>query len=277
MAEKDQQRSAGELDEELLKNVTHQADARVEPDEEEFFTEGMRILNETGIPYMVSAAFARYVYTDVWRKTKDLDVILKPEDLKTALDAFEDHGYVTRVEHPHWLAKAFKGEDFIDLIFGVGHGQLSIDDSWFEKRMPVKILDTPTYLIPFEELLTSSMFIGERGRFDAADVVHLIRARQGQVNWQRVLELLGENWKLLLWHLLLFDFIYPGHSSFLPQDLMLDLFERVREGWEEDGTDPKEFRGTVLDPFSFTVDVEDWGYADPRELEPIVNPEGELL
>ena len=56
-------------------------------------------LNDSGIPYAVGAAFARYVYTGIWRKTKDLDLFLKPQDLKTALDAFsfrvdiEDWGY----------------------------------------------------------------------------------------------------------------------------------------------------------------------------------------
>ena len=37
------------------------------------------------------------------------------------------------------------------------------------------------------------------------------------------------------------------------------------------------FRGTLLDPFSFLVDIEDWGYEDRRNLEPVVDDEGELV
>ena len=34
------------------------------------------------------------------------------------------------------------------------------------------------------------------------------------------------------------------------------------------------FRGTLIDPFSFAVDIHDWGYEDRRDLEPLVDLEG---
>ena len=91
-----------------------------------------------------------------------------------------------------------------------------------------------------------------------------------------MLDRLGVNRGLLLWHLLLFNFIYPGHADYLPQDLMVQLFEWVRRGWSR-LRPPTAFRGTLLDPFSFLVDIEDWGYEDRRKLDPIVDDEGELV
>lgn len=273
--------AAFERDEQAEKNVTHHVapEPELPVDQQRIFAEGLQILNDLDVPYMVGAAFARHSYTGIWRTTKDLDVFIKAADLRKIMDAFEEAGYETEVTSPHWLAKARQGDNFIDLIFGTGHGHLSVDDSWFQNRQPTSILGVPTYLIPVEEMIASAMFIASRHRFDGADVVHLIRTRQGEVNWQRLLDLLGDNWELLLWHLILFDFVYPGHIGYLPKELMVQLFGRVRARWTDpEGVEnPRSFRGRVIDPFSFTVDVEDWGYEDKRKLEPVVNQRGEVL
>ena len=247
-----------------------------EPAERAAFARALRTLNDTGIPYVVGGAFAKHAYTGVWRNTKDLDIFLKPDDLKTALEALAAAGYETEVTIEHWLAKATRAPYFVDLIFGAGHGQLAIDDGWFEHSRPVTIAGVQTRLIPLEELIVSKAYIAERYRFDGADIAHLIRGVQGQVDWQRVLDRLGGHRSLLLWHLLLFYFVYPGHADYLPQDLMVQLFERVRQGWSR-RRPPTAFRGTLLDPFSFLVDIEDWGYEDRRNLEPVVDDEGELV
>jgi hypothetical protein len=75
----------------------------------------------------------------------------------------------------------------------------------------------------------------------------------------------------------MFDFIYPGHSDYLPKDLMVELFEQVTQRWEHQSPNEKKFRGSLLDPFSYQVDTEDWGYHDMRNTKPLVNDEGEML
>ena len=262
---------------ENAKNVTAEGSPKMGSAEGKIFAQALRKLNEAGIPYLVGAAFARHAYTGVWRKTKDLDLFLKAEDLRRAMDALEEAGFKTQIEYQHWLAKAIKKPYFVDLIFGTGHGQIQVDDSWFEYASPGVVLAVPTRLVPIEEMIALGVYVAERSRFDASDVAHLIRASQGKVNWERVLDLLGENRELLLLHLILFDIIYPGHSDYLPKKLMVRLFQEVQERWESGEVEPKAFRGSILDPFSFSVDVEDWGYEDRRNLEPIVDKKGELL
>ncbi|HBY93443.1 MAG: nucleotidyltransferase family protein [Ardenticatenaceae bacterium] len=261
--------------EEAVADVAREGKPEFEPEEAQVFARSLRVLNETGIPYVVGGAFAKHAYTGVWRDTKDLDIFLKPGDLKPALDALKAAGYETEVEFEHWLAKARHAPYFIDLIFGTGHGQLQVDDTWFKYSQPVEIAGVRTRLIPIEELIVSKAYIAERYRFDGADVAHLIRGAKGVIAWSRVLERLGPNRELLLWQLILFDFIYPGHSDYLPKELMVQLFEQARERWSNPQANRKAFRGTLLDPFSFIVDVEDWGYEDRRDLEPLVNDEGE--
>jgi hypothetical protein len=266
-----------ELNEEEKKAITYESPPLLTLEEENVFRYSLQVLNSTGIIYAVGAAFARYVYTGIWRSTKDLDVFLRPEDLKTALEALRDAGFDARIDTPHWLAKAFKDGHMIDLIFGTGHGLLPITESSFENSQIAEILGVTTRLFPIEEMIASAAFIAVRGRFDGAEVLHLIQGAKGKLDWQRILRRLGNNRQLLLWHLILFDFVYPGHSNYLPKELMLELFDEMRNKWEERDVNQRAFRGMVVDPFSFRVDIDDWGYEDQRNMEPLVNENGEVL
>jgi hypothetical protein len=266
-----------EPDEHELKQITSQSPPVLEREEEEVFRQGLQVLNQSGAKYAVGAAFARYIYTGIWRSTKDLDVFLKPQDLKIVLDEFQEAGFETHIESQHWLAKAKKNGNIIDLIFGTGHGLLPIDDSAFEGSQQAVILGVTTWLFPIEEMIASAAFINVRGRFDGAEVLHLVQGARGRLDWDRILRRLGDNRQLLLWHLILFDFVYPGHKNYLPRDLMVQLFEEIRQNWEENNHPAKSFRGTVIDPFSFRVDIDDWGYEDQRDMRPLVNEKGELL
>ena len=64
--------------------------------------------------------------------------------------------------------------------------------------------------MPIEEMIWSKAFLMERERFDGADVLHLVRARQKEINWPRLLSRFGEHWRVLLSHLVLFPYVYPN-------------------------------------------------------------------
>lgn len=265
------------LENQEQKNVTREGKIDLETEEERIYAEGLRILNKTGISYAVGAALARHFYTGVWRTTKDLDLFVSPGDLKTVLDAFAGNGFEIEVSEKHWLAKAHKKGFFIDIIFASGHGHLRVDETWFHGSQPARVLRIKTQILPIEVMIALAVFVATRNRFDGAEVAHLILSRKGNIDWQRIIDLLGEHWELLLWHLVFFDYIYPGHPEYLPQDVMIRLFQRVRRRWAKGSKNPEEFRGTIIDPFIFAVDVEDWGYKDQRKLEPLVDDEGDLL
>jgi len=245
-----------------------------EPEQAELFARALRTLNAAGVPYLLAGAFAKHAYTGIWRDTKDLDIFLKPGDLQGALDALTRIGMETEIVYNHWLAKAWQEPYFIDLIFGTGHGQLAIDNQWFENSRPTQVAGVPVQLIPLEELIVSKAFIGERYRFDGADVLHLILRAPGRIDWQRVLALLGKNWPLLLWHLVLFAYVYPGKIDLLPRSLMSHLFEELLRQSDAPGVSLETFRGALIDPFSFAVDMEDWGSEDRRDLRPVVDDQG---
>ena len=242
------------------------------PQEREVFARGLGALNDGGIPYLVGGAFAKHAYTNVWRRTKDLDIYVRPEDVRQALELLESAGFTTEIPFRQWLAKAHWEPHFIDIIFGTGHGQLRVDDGWFERSKRATLAGLEVQLAPREELLASMLYVMERDRFDGPEVNHLILQSEN-LDWQHVVTLLGKHRLLLLVHLLHFAFVYPGRASRLPQELMAELFADARAAWQQI-SNPKAFRGSLLDPFSYVVDVEDWGYEDRRDLSPLVDEKG---
>ena len=254
--------------------IFHEFSRKYEPEEEAVFSDWLHILNEAGVPYVLGGAIAVYAYTGIWRDTKDLDIFLKPSDLERALAALSSAGYRTELTDPKWLAKVRREPYFMDLIFGVGNNRFKVSDAWLERSHGLEVLGVPARMIAIEELIASKAYIVKRDRFDGADIVHLIRARQGCLDWARVMRMLGDDRDLILYHLILFHFVYPGHADYLPQTLMVELFERMRAQWAT-VVDPSAFRGTLLDPVSFDVDCRHWGYEDRFDQAPLVTPDGE--
>lgn len=245
------------------------------PAELEVFRNWLEILNRARISYLLGGAFAVYLHTGSWRDTKDMDVFLQAKDLKRALRVFEDAGYQTEIRARNWLAKVFHGPYFLDLIFGFWNGRLSTIHRWLERSKPARFAGVTVPLISLEDLIYSKIYIAARDRFDGADIAHLIKNAKKELDWKLVLDQLGEDSPLLLWQLILYDFIYPGHLRKNEQEMMVQLFEEVVERWS--GAKPdSNFRGPLMDPFSFKPDMEEMGYRDPRDMTPLVDSEGNV-
>ena len=65
------------------------------PAEARLFRQWLQIMHGTGVPYALGGAYAHYAYTDVWRDSKDLDLFMRPQDVREVLDAFAAVGFDT--------------------------------------------------------------------------------------------------------------------------------------------------------------------------------------
>src|SRR5215831_2986459 len=106
--------------------------AELDPRIREFYQRSLRLMAGSDIPFLLGGAYALAHYTGIVRHTKDLDLFVRPADARRALEVFARAGYRTELTFPHWLAKAFHGNDFIDVIFNSGNGHCAVDDGWFE-------------------------------------------------------------------------------------------------------------------------------------------------
>jgi hypothetical protein len=233
------------------------------PDAVDFYSEALSALGRAEVPFLVGGAWAFHHYADIARYTKDFDIFLRSADVPRALDALAGEGYRTEVPFPHWLAKAWSGDAFIDLIFNSGNGVVPVDDEWFEHAVPAEVLGLPLMLSPVEEMIWSKSFVIERERCDAADVAHLIRHCSHRIDWARLVARFGDRWRVLLAHLVLFGFIYPGERTRIPAAVLAELTQRLTSEAHRD--EPGHVcNGTVLSRAQYLVDVERWGYADGR-------------
>lgn len=225
---------------------------------------GMRLLHGAGVPFLVGGAYAFARYTGIVRHTKDCDLFLRAADLPRGLAALNAAGYRTEVTYSHWLAKAFRGHYFIDLIFNAGNGRGPVDDEWFTGALDEIVFGELVVLCAPEELLWSKSFIMERNRFDGADINHLILARGNNLDWARVLARFGEHWRVLYAHLVLFGFVYPARRDRVPAWVMDELAGRLRAEVAARPPSHRVCQGVLLAAAQYLPDVEHWGYEDAR-------------
>lgn len=245
------------------KSLTH-GDFWIPEDERQVYKRALEALNAAGVPYIVAGAYAIYEHTGIYRKTKDLDLFFEPSSVVAAARALRAAGFVTRLEDQHWLAKATHGEYFVDLIYGMGNGVALIDEGWIKHSRPGILAAMPVQIAPPEELVWHRLFISERHRHDVSDILHLLLCVGDTFDWKRLVERVGENWPLLLAQLLTFSYVYPGYRSNVPAWVYEQLLERARGESGEDASEADFTRGPLISRFSFTIDVREWGFSDPR-------------
>ena len=235
----------------------------LDPVSRDFYCRVMHDLAEQGIPFLVGGAYAFERYTGIARHTKDFDLFVHPRDVERVLAVLSADGCRTDLAFAHWLAKAHCGEDVVDLIFSSGNGVALVDDDWFRHSVPETVLGVGVRLIPAEEMIWSKAFVMERERYDGADVAHVLRASADSLDWPRLVQRFGDNWRVLLHHLVLFGFIYPSERARVPAAVMRELMGRLDT--ELTRSSPERVcRGTLISRAQYLVDVERWGYADPR-------------
>jgi hypothetical protein len=242
----------------------------LEPETRDFYVDVIHRLQAERIPFLIGGTYACERYTDLPRRTKDLDVFLRKRDFEAALAVAEAAGYRTETSAPHWLGKIFHNDDFIDVIFGSGNKVCPVDDGWFTHAVEETVLGVPVLLCPVEEQVWSKAFIMERERFDGADVIHLLHARADRIDWSRLLSRFGRNWRVLLSHLVLLEFVYPA-EQIVPPAVMEMLTRRLTDAEPE--REPllaaKPCYGTLLSRTQYQMDVGCWGYQDMRLVPPV--------
>jgi hypothetical protein len=234
------------------------------PAKAELYRSALEMLNRSGVPYLVGGTYAFQYYAGISRTTKDFDIFVRPRDLHRILDVLHRVGFKSEIAFTHWLAKAYHGDKFMDVIFSSGNAVAEVDDEWFAHAVNEEVLGVPVKLCAAEEMIWSKALIMERERYDGADVAHVLRHCSGLLNWERLLRRFGSHWRVLLSHLVLFGFIYPGERALIPSAVMRELVNRLLAELDVPTRDSKVCQGTLLSRAQYLVDIDEWGYEDAR-------------
>ncbi len=228
------------------------------PEQQLLFREILELFERERTPYAVAGAFALQEHTGICRDTKDLDLFLTAEDAVRALELLRRERFESEVCDPVWLFKAHRDGFFVDLITGMSNATIVVDQSWIHRSKPATVHGVKTRVLAAEELLASKLFVTRRERFDGADIAHVIYGTRGKLDWQRILQLAGDNWEMVFWSLVLFRYVYPAQTHFVPMDVWCDLLNRFQNALNH--PDPNApFRGSLIDDKMFAIDLNEWG------------------
>ncbi|HXH53530.1 MAG TPA: nucleotidyltransferase [Sphingomicrobium sp.] len=229
---------------------------------EAFYSECVRMMAESGIPFLLSGTYALACYTGISRPTKDVDVFATAGDSLRMLSYFKDHGYDVQVIDERWLARIVKDELFVDIIFNMPTASVHVTEKWFQGAPEARIFDATVKLVPPTEFVWSKIFVQDRYRYDGADVAHMILKRHEDIDWKRLLSHMELYWEVLLIALLNFRFIYPSERNLVPRWLMDELLDRLGAQLEMPEPDKRVCRGRIFSPRDYMIDVNEWGFSE---------------
>lgn len=226
----------------------------------EFHRVVLEALDAGGVPVLIGGSHALAFHAGSTRPRRDLDLMIRRRHWSWAERTLLAANIECRLVFPHWLGKAKCDDIVVDLIFNSGNGVAIVDEDWFSYARPSRLFDRDVLISPPEELLWSKSFVMERERFDGADVMHLLAAKAESLDWPRLLHRFGGHEPVLLAHLVLFPYVYPGHAHMLPRWLVPELLRRAQAAKPD--TDDL-CRGTLLSRAQYLTDIAD-GLVDAR-------------
>jgi hypothetical protein len=226
-----------------------------------FYREALQLLHESGADFLLGGAFATFHYTGVYRETKDLDIFCRSSEYPKILKHFAEKGYHTELTDVRWLAKVFKGDYFMDVIFDSVNHICTVDDGWYEHSPMGEFEGIPVRLVPPEELIWCKTYVQNRERFDGADINHMFLKYGKQLNWERLLKRLDHHWHLFLCKILNFQFVYPSdYRDIVPKWLFDELMKRAYEQYDLPSSVERVCRGPLIDNTQYSIDIREWNY-----------------
>jgi len=199
------------------------------------FREVLTALEERHLPYAVSGAFALRAHTGICRFTKDLDLFMTAKNIRRGLP-FSARTWLrlrrgrSRMAGQGSQRRFFRGPDH-------RHEQRrDCGGRFLDRSGPVRLLCMGLRLVYWvrRELVASKIFVAKRERFDGADIAHVIYGTYGAFDWERELKLVGEHWEMLLWSLLLFRYVYPAQTHYVPAA----IWRKLLRGFETQIANP---------------------------------------
>ena len=185
------------------------------------YATAMAAAQEAGISFMVGGAFALGVYTERWRPTKDVDLLILPKDRDIMIDAITRSGFKDYYDQQHydrgWIYRSTRDNYIVDVIWRMANRRADVDDWWFENACTVSVRGAQFKIVPPEELLWHKLYVLQRDRCDWPDVFNLLYAVGGRLDWKYLLSRMEPDLPLLGGVLNVFSWICPGKVGCLPK------------------------------------------------------------
>ena len=130
-------------------------------------------LKKAGIAYLFGGGLAAKCFGRE-RRTKDIDLFVRPENADPLLSALEKAGFRTQKTVPKRLYKAKKDDIPIDIIFKSA-GNIFLDDETFKRATQMEFMGSAINILPPEDLIVMKALATGQSTpthwYDALDVI----------------------------------------------------------------------------------------------------------
>jgi hypothetical protein len=200
---------------------------QIGPAEWQVYRRVMEEAKRAGVRFAFGGAFATAVYTGELRNTKDFDFYITLRDRPAMIEAITRaglHDHYDRLGYDReWIYRASAADVIVDAIWAMANQRAQVDEYWLTTGPEVTIQGERMRAIPIEELIWSKLYVLQRDRTDWGDVLNLIAAQAGDVDWNHLLDRLAEDAPLLAAALSLFGWLAPNRARDIPKQVWLQL------------------------------------------------------
>lgn len=113
--------------------------------------EALDALRAVDVPFLLIGGIGSAVYGRD-RGTRDIDLFVRPENARRALDALAERGFDTRAENEYWLFKAVKHGVLVDLIFRSSR-DIHLDETMLARSVAMPFRGRNLPVAPPEDLV----------------------------------------------------------------------------------------------------------------------------
>jgi putative nucleotidyltransferase-like protein len=140
-------------------------------------------LRQAGVPFLLGGSLASWARGGPETR-HDLDLMIKPEDVETALEALAEEGM--RPERPpeEWLVKVWDGDTLVDLIY-CPKG-LPMDDDVIARGEELSVLGMEIRVMALEDVMATKLLALTEHSLRYEGLLQIARALREQIDWSAV-------------------------------------------------------------------------------------------
>lgn len=183
------------------------------------------------IPFAIGGGLAVGVYSGRWRETKDMDFYVLRKDLRRLQEILTKFGlsdYFDQLPYDReWIYRSIRDKIIVDVIWSMANYHAQVDETWIGGGPEVTIRGETFRIVPVEEMIWAKLYVVQKDRCDWPDAMNMIYAQRNNLDWQHLLDRLGDDTPLLKALLSVCAWLCPNFQRDLPGDLISQIERRI--------------------------------------------------
>lgn len=142
------------------------------------------VLQQAEIPFVLGGGLSAWARGGP-RSEHDVDFLVKPDDVDTALAAFDEEGWETARPPEGWLVKTWHPNGaLVDLIYNPASGPIT--DEQIERAPLAEVMAVRVHVSTLEDVMVAKLMAMTEQEPDFGPVLEWTRALREQIDWSEV-------------------------------------------------------------------------------------------